>query len=840
MGEVYKARDIRLDRFVALKVLPAEFAADRDRLRRFEQEARATSALNHPNILGVHDVGLEGSVSFLVTELVEGKTLRELLLHGLLPRKKVIDYAVQIADGLASAHEAGVVHRDLKPGNIMVSRDGFVKILDFGLAKLPTPAPILDSAGSESTTQPVADTDSGAVIGTVEYMSPEQAGGKLVDFRSDQFAFGSVLYEMTTGKRPFRRGTTIETQVAILQDDPEAVSPATARLPAPLIWILERCLSKTPADRFLSTRDLARDLAAVRDHTMDAANVLEASPTNRWRVLLPAVLVAGALAIALLLGFARHRKASVPPHFQRLTFRHGNVSRALFVPHSTSILYTATWEGEKAKTYVTLPNSPALDRALDAEPQLPMGYSANGSEVLAVLTSSLPFIGMTGTLAWWPVLGGRPRQILERAGWSDWDPRARLIAVVRDTGATRQLEILDEEGTLKRVLFRTSGGLYPVRFSPSGDSVAFCHFRSMYDSSGEVCIYRTDGSAGRRLTPFFDVCSGLSWNPATGELWFAASPEGYTSTDVWKISASGDQRLVHAMTGFVTLADISADGKKCLLITDEERTTMLVKEGDQPPKDRSWLDSTFVTDVSRDGRLLAFFDGGSTRPMKGTWIRPIEGGDAVHVGEGTFARFSPDGKWVVALTPAQKGPPQLVLYPTGPGTRRQLTASGATHFAPSFARADLILFGRAEVDKQEVWSMKTDGSGLTRVASDCNLPSANPTQQSFLCIGGQGNRQIFVYPMPAGAGRRLHELPAGERFRYARWNASGEVIFAITNARRMLTIAPLDGRVVHDEVLPATPADSVLYTAALSEDGSLRAYTVKSFNSSLYLATNLE
>jgi serine/threonine protein kinase len=325
MGEVYKARDIRLDRWVALKVLPADMASDPDRLRRFEQEARAASALNHPNILSVHDVGSVNSISYIIMELVEGKTLRDLLVPGPLPLKKLLDLAVQIAEGLASAHEAGIVHRDLKPANIMVSRDGFAKILDFGLAKVPAVAGGLGSGvDGDASTETASETGPGAIAGTVAYMSPEQASGKRIDFRSDQFSFGSILYEMATGRCPFRCETTVDTLAAILHDEPEPIVGDASRIPAPLWWILERCLSKNSTDRFVSTRDLARDLARIRQHVSET-KAIYAHPrqplqttSSRRRLLLLMLIVGAALVVSLLAAIKMRSGSSDRPRAIRL------------------------------------------------------------------------------------------------------------------------------------------------------------------------------------------------------------------------------------------------------------------------------------------------------------------------------------------------------------------------------------------------------------------------------------------------------------------------------------------------------------------------------------------
>ncbi len=265
MGEVYRARDSRLGREVALKVLPAEYSAEPERLERFDQEARAASALNHPNIVTIHDIGRDGDTAYIAMELVSGTTLRDLLLSGPLELRDAVDLAFQTANGLARAHETGIVHRDLKPENLMITADGFVKILDFGLAKL---VPMLTSDISEMQTAAAGGTMPGTILGTVGYMSPEQASGRSLDFRSDQFSLGSILYEMVTGQRAFRRDTAGETLAAIILQDPEPVESVNPAVPEPLARIIRRCLSRNLQERYGSTRDLAHDLKNLREQTL--------------------------------------------------------------------------------------------------------------------------------------------------------------------------------------------------------------------------------------------------------------------------------------------------------------------------------------------------------------------------------------------------------------------------------------------------------------------------------------------------------------------------------------------------------------------------------------------
>jgi TolB-like protein/tetratricopeptide (TPR) repeat protein len=279
MGEVYRARDTRLGRDVAIKVLPAEYASDSERLRRFEQEARAVAALDHPNILAIHDVGTHEGAPYIVTELLEGESLRERLSGGAMPVRKAAEVAVQIAQGLSAAHEKGIVHRDLKPGNVFLTENGVVKILDFGIAKLLAPR---SGAEPAKATTVVEATQPGTTLGTVGYMSPEQVRGQSVDQRTDIFSFGCVLYEMLSGQSPFRRHTVADTASAILHEDPAPLSATVRHIPPTIEGIVTRCLEKSPEDRFQSARDLAHDLGMVLPDKGPAKPATIAVPKRKW------------------------------------------------------------------------------------------------------------------------------------------------------------------------------------------------------------------------------------------------------------------------------------------------------------------------------------------------------------------------------------------------------------------------------------------------------------------------------------------------------------------------------------------------------------------------------
>jgi eukaryotic-like serine/threonine-protein kinase len=849
MGEVYRARDTRLGRDVALKVIREDSAEDADRMGRFEQEARAASSLNHPNIVVIYEIGdatLPGRtrpLRYLTMELLDGKPLSSILAGEVVSLRRSLDWASQLAEGLARAHESGIVHRDLKPSNILITSDGHVKILDFGVAKLREPS---DPATESPTAAAHTLTMPGAVVGTVGYMSPEQARGESATAASDQFSLGCILYEMLTGRRAFARSSVAETLSAILRDEPTPIEELNLNVPAPIRWIVERCLAKSPGDRYVATRDLARDLQGFREHPSEggtryrfAAARIERSRHLRRVAVATALVVLGGVATFFLTQALQSRPE---PDFRRLTYRQGVVWRALIVPNSDNILYTASWQGMPARTFLTIPTSFGTDRSLESETQLPMAYSGDGSQVLVLLGRSRAAINARGTLAWWPALGGKPRPILQNAGWADWSESARLLAVVRDTGAERVLDIRRANGALERSVFRTSGGLSYVRFSPDGKSIAFIHHPSRYDDAGEVRIAETRRAASRALTPRFQHCVGLDWNERSGEIWFTASRANVTSGLLWKVSPGGRLRPIQSFPDFFTLQDVSASGARCLLVSSAGGVAMFVRRSGGLPKDLTWLGSSLITDISPDGGSLLFEDSGAGETSLGTWMRPVDGGDAVRLGTAALGRFSPDGRSIIALTHPLSGPQQLVLIPVGPGTPRQLTSSQASHSTPSFGGPNTILFVRSEAGRSEVWRMAMDGTGVRSLGAEgCDMPSASPSGESFLCRGGETKGALYVFPMNGGKGRKLYELPQGTPINYARWSGSGEQVFTVTRDLRLITIEASTGRVLASESLNLGDAvgSDALIGAALSADATIQAYSFDRFSSGLYLADGL-
>ena len=390
MGEVYRARDSRLRRDVAIKVLPQALSLDAERMRRFEQEALATAALNHPNILAVFDIGTSDGSPYVVSELLEGETLRERLRSGAIAPRKALDYALQIAHGLAAAHEKGIIHRDLKPENLFITKDGRLKILDFGLAKLTQ----VDPGSSAHTSMPTAThgTEAGVVMGTAGYMSPEQVRGLTLDPRSDIFSFGAILYEMLSGKRAFHRDTPADTMSAILKEEPAELSETNRNVSPALERIVQHCLEKNPEARFHSASDIAFDLehlSGVSGSTarLAAAAAPDAGASQSRRGL--AIGIASALAFAVILGglgwWIGKNSARAPlADYQQITFRTGSIGNARFTPDG-SVVYSASWEGGEDQLYMSRTDDPGA-RELGLKDAELLSISKNGELAIRLNT----------------------------------------------------------------------------------------------------------------------------------------------------------------------------------------------------------------------------------------------------------------------------------------------------------------------------------------------------------------------------------------------------------------------------------------------------------------------
>jgi dipeptidyl aminopeptidase/acylaminoacyl peptidase len=662
MGEVYRARDTRLSRDVAIKVLPPSFATDPDRLRRFEQEARATGQLNHPNILAVYDTGHHDGAPYVVSELLEGETLRERTQGGPLPVRKAVEIGSQIARGLAAAHEKGIVHRDLKPENVFVTSDGRVKILDFGLAKLTQ----ADSGDASQSPTAAPATDAGAVLGTVGYMSPEQVRARPVDHRSDIFSFGTVLYEMLSGQRAFRGGSAVETMNAILKEDPPELSATHRSLPPALERIIAHCLEKNPEERFQSARDIAFDLEQLSGSATTLSAIARGSDRR-----LPGLRVVGVGLAALALAaaaFVAGRRSSTHslPDFRSITFQRGVVGTARFAADGQTVVYAAEWPGTRANLYTAQPGSPE-SRSLQLEGAQLASVSRSGE--LAVLLPRGQ--GRGRTLARLPMGGGAPRDVAESVVEADWAPDAASFAVVRIEAGRNRLEFPIGKPLYEAVY------LDNLRVAPQGDLVAFTDHPVAGDNRGDVAVVDAAGRK-RTLSSGWSDIRGLAWSPDGQEIWFTATRRGI-ELNLWAVTRDGRERQVYRAPGSMQIQDSLADGR-VLLVVGRTRPTLVGRApGEAQDRDLSWLDWGWAADLSADGKTFLFGEQGEgAGPEYSAYIRGTDASPPVLLGKGNALAISPDGRAVLvaSLTP----PAHLVLLPTGAGDPRPLPPGSVVQF----------------------------------------------------------------------------------------------------------------------------------------------------------------
>ena len=666
MGEVYRARDQRLARDVAVKVLPRSFAGDPERLMRFEQEARATGQLNHPNILAVYDTGTHDGTPYVVEELLEGETLRERLSGSALPTRKTIDYASQITQGLAAAHQKGIVHRDLKPENLFVTHDGRVKILDFGLAKLKPTVP----TASQMTAAPTAvETGAGVVLGTVGYMSPEQVRGQTADHRSDIFSFGCVLYEMISGRRAFQRDSSVETMNAILKEDPPEISQTRVDLPPGLDRVVQHCLEKSPDERFQSARDLAFQLHALSSPSAVASGrsgIAKAPRTLKTPPLLAAAVVVLALAAGVLVG----RMTVRPPasiRYDQVTFRQGVIYSGRFSPDGETVVYSAEWDGNPREVLTASAGSPE-SRSLGLPPADVLAVSSSGE--LAILLNARFSNGYqrTGTLARVPAAGGVPREMLEHVQDADWSPGGSEPAVVREVEGKYRLEF-----PVGKVLYETVNWIDSARFSRDGRRIAFVDHPVPGDSRGQVAVVDLAGKK-TALTEVFASASGLAWSKDGSEVWFTAADKGNLQF-LHAVDLSGRRRLVAAVPASLSLYDVSADGKILIVREAWRRGIAGLAPGAAAERDLSWLDYSRPAALSADGRVVLFDEQGTgAGPNYAVYMRGTDGSPAVKLAEGSALALSRDGRWAATVPTLESD--TLRIVPTGAGEPRSLTLKG--------------------------------------------------------------------------------------------------------------------------------------------------------------------
>jgi len=770
MGEVYRARDTRLQRDVAVKILPSTLANDQERLRRFEQEARAVAALNHPNLLTVFDVGsapLAGSTDgtgsgasgaadspFIVSELLEGATLRERLADGPLRERKAIDYAIQIARGLAAAHERGIVHRDLKPDNVFVTNDGRVKILDFGLAKLTEAAPAQPDATLDVATQ------AGVVMGTIGYMSPEQVRGKPADARSDIFGFGAVLYEMLAGRRAFKGDSSADVMSAILKEEPPELTAMNPEISPVVGHVVHHCMEKDPQQRFQSAGDIAFQLNELSAARTSSSMPVAAEPLAATKTLRPWMLAGiGAIAAALLVAgtwyIARSTAHSTPPRFTQLTFEQGRVDSARFLPNGQGFVSASRWASDSTLAlYTGTLDSPGL-RPLGIHVDSIASVSVTG-ELLVIqdMKQVGPGYVRTGTLARMGLSGGAPRPVMDSVQYADWAPDGKDFAVVR---FNPEKHVYRLEYPVGKVLYETPGWVSHIRFSRDGKRIAFLDHPNFGDDAGSAAVVDLEGRH-KQLSGAYSVAQGLAWSPKGDEIWYSAVASG-GGRSLFATSLQGHVRLLLSAPGDMAIQDALPDGRALLDSISSRRVLMVFTPEYPQGRDFTWMDWVYGARFSADSKQIIFGDQHSGERYS-TFLRNLDGSPAVRLGEGDPLDMSPDGKWAVSRLPL--APTPLMLLPTGTGEPRQLTHGEIEYSGGRWLTGERIVgIGNEPNHRERTYLVDFAGHETPITPEGIRALAATEDGKRLLTTNADFS-QFQLFPVDGGAPQALPQLQKGD------------------------------------------------------------------------------
>ncbi len=826
MGMVFKARDTQLNRTVAIKALPLDSHSGLEARRRFVQEAKATSALNHPNIVTVHSIihegGQESGTDFMVMEYVAGQTLDQAIPAKGLPVERALKYGIEIADALAAAHAAGIVHRDVKPSNIMVTAEGRIKVLDFGLAKL-----------TESSAANPAETKTGLVFGTASYISPEQAQGKRADARSDIFAFGAVLYEMVTGRRAFAGDDVITILAAVLHDSTPSIRMAAAGAPPELEWIISRCMKKDPERRIqhmvevkLALREVLENLGSLTESPVAARS------RRRMWLLAPALigLTAAALVFAAWLGPRIFQRQ--PITFQRLTFQRGDVITARFAPGG-SVVYAAEWDGAPPTLFLAQPGSREA-RDLGLPPANILSVSPQ-SEMALLLGSGEP--NTVGTLASVPLSGGAPRDILENVAFGDWRPDGKALAVVRSVEGHHRVEY-----PIGNVLYQTESLRPPLylRVSPQGDAVAFFDYSEFGDYSLNVI---RPPHPRQVLSRGWRTIAGIAWSPSGKEIWFSGGRPS-DAPALYSVDLSGRERLLTQIPGWGSLYDVARDGQLLLANVDSRIGLQCLSPSAKDERDLAWLDASQVFDMSQDGNWILFGElsaGEGRNPA--LYLRRTTGGPAVKLGYGGRAALSGDGKRVVCIRQDGNNS-QLMVVPTGAGESLILPTPGIRPESVEwFPDGKRLLFTGFEADRLPRTYILDLAGGKARLVTSAAVRASSISPDGRTTVTIKLGR-LVLHSLDSGAETPSGVVEPGDSV--IRWSGDGRYLFVQhdDNDRRGIAIRRVEAHGGQEEtwrkLKPLDATAIFLSKVRLSADGQAYAVSFQRDLATLYIVRGVK
>jgi predicted Ser/Thr protein kinase len=853
MGVVYKAEDARLHRFVALKFLPAHVAGDAHALARFQREAQAASALNHPNICTIHDIGEENSRAFIAMEFLDGSTLKHLINGQAMELERVLDLAIEVIEGLDAAHSEGIVHRDIKPANIFVTKKGHAKILDFGLAKVSN-AKVMGGADGGSATLEVDSerlTSPGSALGTVAYMSPEQVLGKTLDARTDLFSFGVVMYEMATGTLPFRGESWGVIFKAILDGTPTLAVRLNPDVPVELERIINKCLEKDRDLRYQHGSEIRTDLHRLkRDTQSEEAGIVgrgaasgapsspytAKAPGSRRKTARTATLLAVAVVVCAGLSFVAIRVfKTAPPTFRQLIFGRGYISSARFTPDGQSVVFGGAFFGHSRELFSTRLDGRSW-RSLDLPPADILGIARNGEMAISLGRRNFYQWMVVGTLGEAPLSGGAPHRILDDVCDGDISRDGKEFAIVRCGGSAEILEY-----PIGKPLFRTNGWISHPRISPANDAIAFLEHPLLGDDRGYVSLVDTSGNS-RRLTREWSSEGGCAWSPSGKEIWFSSSYETERES-LRAVTPSGKQRVILATVTDVVLQDVGPGGN-VLLTAVRGSTEMFVGHKGrfvdrllELPQEHARM-----AGLSYSGNIVAL---GSSGPGSGNNYSTLvltEGAvEPVRLGDGDPSSISPDGKWIFSVMPSQLN--KFILYPTGTGQPRPVDI-GPVHIlgvASSWTNdGSRILFTGAEANRPPRSYLLDVESGATRAVTPEDTSDGIISPSGGYVVARDSSRKFMVYSV-AGRDPRPVEVLAADEFPI-QWDASSSKLY-VWNRTVPAKIYLLDiksgTRALWLEIVPVEVSGLLYGEVILTPDGQSYGYRYRRVLTDLFLAESL-